>query len=232
MLSKEKTMKVLNRLTYKSGREVRAVNAGAKIRLNRISASLFVLSMGIGVGALTPRPSVFAQSKEKTISLSFSREPQVAIVAPSVDGRTARFGAKFDAEQDWLRGTGFRIENTSGRTISYLVVNVLFPQTKTSNLGPMQYPIKFGNRPGGKLLTAAPLVLAPSEALNVTLDKDYPRMVKFVSQRLAIEDVREIELEIGFIVFDNGTAWAAGQFLRQDPQNPNLYLPLPRTDIK
>jgi hypothetical protein len=41
-----------------------------------------------------------------------------------------------------------------------------------------------------------------------------------------IELIQKVELEIGFIIFEDKTDWTAGSFLRQDPNNPDRYNPI------
>lgn len=67
------------------------------------------------------------------------------------------------------------------------------------------------------------MLLMPSEILKISLDKEKDKIYKFVNERQPIESIQKVELEIGFIVFEDKTAWTAGNFLRQDPNDPNRY---------
>ena len=64
------------------------------------------------------------------------------------------------------------------------------------------------------------------ETLEVSLEKEKDRIYKFVNARQPIVSIQKVELEIGFIIFEDKTAWTAGTFLRQDPNNPDRYNPI------
>jgi hypothetical protein len=133
------------------------------------------------------------------------------------------FGTSFAAEGDWLKDLTFGVKNIADKPIIYLSVRVNFPDTKsTGNM--MSYPIVFGQRPNSKIPTTnAPLQLMPGKMLEVALRDEYAKIAKFVETRQPMNSLKTIQLEIGFIIFEDGLAWAAGDFLRQDPNNPNRY---------
>ena len=89
----------------------------------------------------------------------------------------------------------------------------------------MSYPIEFGLRTGSKLVSSnEPIKLMPGEKLTVSVDPQYQRLTRFVETRHSLRQIRKLQVEIGFIIFDDRTAWAAGDFLRQDSNNPDHYV--------
>ncbi len=62
------------------------------------------------------------------------------------------------------------------------------------------------------------------DKMKIDVANDYNRLEKFIRLRHAMKDIRKVELEIGFIGFEDGTAWAAGDFLRPDPNYPRRYI--------
>jgi len=185
--------------------------------------------------------TIFAQSSNKSIGIFPSKTfstPQIKIEEIRV-GETVRkirevqegdalrtFEENFKEDFDWLSRASFQIENVSGKPIVYLRINVLFPETRASgNL--MVYPVTFGRRPGSKLPTTNSLfLLMPKEALDISLASEYAKISNFVGNRHSISSINRIELEISFIVFEDGTAWSVGDFMRQDPNNPDRYIPV------
>jgi len=89
------------------------------------------------------------------------------------------------------------------------------------------YTVTFGRRPGSKMKTSNSLLLfKPKESMNVDLAREYDEMSHFLSERHLIESINEIKLEVGFIVFEDGTASSLGTPMRQDPDNPDRYIPV------
>lgn len=65
--------------------------------------------------------------------------------------------------------------------------------------------------------------------MKIDVANDYNQLEKFIRVRHSMKDIRKVELEVGFIVFEDGTAWAAGDFLQPDPNNPRRYINVGRT---
>ncbi|MBV9214732.1 MAG: hypothetical protein JO053_01040 [Acidobacteria bacterium] len=190
----------------------------------------FVVVAGFVAGIKSPSFSLFAQSDKKSVSLARtgpSSKPQIKIKEVKIGGRSKELGEEFDDAPDWLQRTAFRVENVSQKTIVYLKVNLLFPETKTS--GPlMAFPISFGRKPGSTLQsTADPLQFAPNATLDVSVSDRYSDLSRFLSERHSVESMHRIELEVEFVAFEDGTAWIGGEFMIQDPNNPNRYIPAP-----
>lgn len=168
---------------------------------------------------------VRAQNAEKTISLAYLRKPQLNLKDVKVGQNSRKFDESFDEDEDWLKRLSFNLENISGKPIVFLTVNVNFPETRST--GPMMsFPINFGQRPGSIHRQQKPLLLKRKEVLEVQLSESYENIVKFISERQPIGTIGKVELEIFFIVFEDGIAWNAGSFMKQDPDNPNRYTPI------
>lgn len=229
-------MKVLNDIARASGRRIKYLRS-PKLYMKLIFASM-AIAAGFITGMKATSIDVFAQSDDKNISIFPSRdflEPQIKIKEVRV-GETVRkirevregqalktFGENFKEDSDWLSRTSFQIENVSGKPIVYLKINVLFPETRA--FGPMfSYGVIFGRRPGFELQNADPLLFMPNETMDVSLATEYTRMSNFVGQRHSIQSINRIDLEVAFIVFEDGLAWSVGTFMRQDPNNPDHYI--------
>ena len=169
-------------------------------------------------GALT----VYAQNEKKIIKLAYSIKPQVKFTEVKVGQQDRKLDESFNAEAEWVKNLSFKLESISDKPIVFLQVNVNFPETRASgNL--ISYGVSFGQRPGLKLRNSKPMLLMPGETLEVSLEMEKDKIYKFVNERQPIESIQKVELEIGFIIFEDKTAWTAGSFLRQDPNNPNRY---------
>lgn len=170
--------------------------------------------------------NVYAQSEKKTIKLADTIKPQLKFTEIKVGQQNQKFDESFNADPDWVKNLSFKLESISNKPIVFLQVNVNFPETRSSgNL--MSYGLTFGQRPGIKLNQQNNVMLLKAgETLEVNLDKEKDKIYKFVNERQPIESIQKVELEIGFIIFEDKTAWTAGGFLRQDPDNPRKYNPI------
>lgn len=173
--------------------------------------------------------------RERVVNKAYSHNPQVDIVEVKAGLKALRIGEKFDAGDDWIKTLAWKIRNTSGKPIVYLKVNINFPETKTTG-NMMSFPVEFGQRPGSKFRQRSEsLLLNPEDTLDITLDTHYDRVKNFVELRHPIKDIHEAEIEIGFIIFSDTSAWAAGSFYQQDPNDPDHYINVgdrPRQNFK
>lgn len=190
-----------------------------------LTAISIVAGYLIGLSVENSIVNVQAQSEKKTIKLANTIKPQLKITEVKVKQKDRKFNESFDAESDWVKNLSFKLESISDKPIVYLQANVNFPETRlTGEL--MSYTVIFGQLPGSEIKNRKPMLLMPGEFLEVSLDKEKDRLYKFVNERQPIESIQKVELEIGFIVFEDKTAWSAGSFTRQDPDNPNRYKPI------
>lgn len=184
------------------------------------------LGFGLGMVVIDSIQYVTAQSEKKHIKLADTVNSQLKFSEVKLGYREQKLGESFDAEPDWIKDLAFKLENISTKRIIFLQVNVNFPETRlTGNL--MSYGITYGQRPDSKRKQLnKPMSLQPGGILDVNLATDKDKLFRFVKERQPIESIRKVELEIGFIIFDDKTAWTAGTFLRQDPDNPQVYKPI------
>ena len=66
--------------------------------------------------------------------------------------------------------------------------------------------------------------LAPGEKFEITLNDDYDKLERFIRIRHRMNEIRRAQVEVGFMVFEDKTAWTAGDFLVPDPNNPKHYV--------
>ena len=190
-------------------------------------AIVFGCLIGVGINRWTPDAQAQQENSQdgsKIVKLSYSRKPIIKISQLKVGEKTKNLGESFDEDENWLKNLSFKLENKSGKRIVYLQVNVNFPETRaTGNL--MSFPIVFGQFPGiPNHSKNPPFLLNPDNSIEVELSKDYDELAKFINGRSPIKSMRKVELEIGFVIFDDKTAWSAGAYSRQDPNNPKRYV--------
>lgn len=175
-----------------------------------------------GVDALAP------QNQRKSIEEAFTFTPQVRVTRLKIGSVERRFKEEFDESDDWPKRLSFEIESIAAKPIVYLEVNLNFPETKSSG-SMMSYPIKLGVRPDVKTSdTGQPLLLMSGDQLKINVSEYYENLERFIRGRHSMNQIRRAQIEIGFIIFQDGTAWA-GDFLRPDPAKPGRYIPVGRS---
>lgn len=234
-------MRIVNRLARATEGRVIGLKSGTLIK--RVLFAVFVLLAGFLLGMKTTNLDVFAQAKSKTIGFFPSRtflKTQIKIEEVRV-GETARVikeihdgdlkitsDEKFGDDPNWLSHTSLKVKNVSGKPISYFTIAVRFPETRAS--GPiMVHSVSFGRRQGLQTNSGNPELFMPNEEMDISLGSEHAKISNFVVKRHSLESINRIELEVSFIVFEDGTAWSGGTFMRMDPSNPNRYLPVVAT---
>lgn len=173
-----------------------------------------------------PKNGLAGQAREKVMETDppILREP-VKIVGLNVGGKSVKFSEKITGDDSWLKGTKFRLKNVTGKKIVFIELDVNFPETRATG-SEMSYRINLGQIPNiGH--PAAPLSLIPEGELDADIDeKRYANMLKLIQERHSLSDISKALIRVGFVVFDDGTAWSAGSFYRQAEENPKRWIPI------
>ncbi len=175
-----------------------------------------VVFLRVGAGA--------QQSQRKLLAEAFDGNPQVKITGIEVGNNKREFDKEFDELDDWIKRLSLEVNNVAAKPIVFLQVNLKFPDTLSSG-SIMVYPIRIGKQPGVMMSpNRQDLNFKPTEKLQISASIEYEEIEKFLRTRHSLADIKKIEIEVGFIIFQDGTAWAAGDFLRPDPNNPRRYI--------
>ena len=141
-------------------------------------------------------------------------------------GRPAQLNEEFDGTDDWLKDVSFRIQNTSHKNITYLVVEASFPDSQaTGNL--MAHDIRFGRRPDAMNQTREPLLLRPGESLDIDLGPRYANIKGFLETRQPVSAMKTLSLRPYVVFFEDGTQWSAGSYFRPDPSTRGRFIKIP-----
>ncbi len=164
------------------------------------------------------------QGRERVIEKAFTRNEVVEFSETKVSQKDVEPGKGFEADDEWLNKVFVKVRNISKKPIVFLEVGFDFPETKATG-SEMSYRVAFGQRPGSRFpQNHDPIFMLPGDSLDIRLEKDYTKLKSFVERRRRIIDIHKLELSIVFVIFADRTGWAAGNFYRQDPDNPDRYL--------
>jgi hypothetical protein len=188
---------------------------------------LIILGLGAAASVVAwtlKRQQPQRPARERVIKKAFTRNPIIEISEVQVSQKTVEPDKAFEEDDDWLKKVFLKVKNISDKPIVSLEITVDFPDTAVSG-SIMSYKLVFGRRPGSRLPQKHdPIFLMPGDMLEVPLSKEYDKIKTFVERRHGIASIHNAELAIGFVVFADKTAWGAGNFYRQDPDNPDHYI--------
>ena len=164
------------------------------------------------------------QNPRKSIEEAFAFKPQVRISKIKTGEIERELKKEFEDSQDWLKRLSIEVESVAAKPIVYIELNLNFPETRASgNL--MSFPIRVGVRPDLNVpRDNKPFRLLPNEKVTILVADQYDHLVQFVERRNPMRTINKIQLEIGFIIFEDGTAWH-GDFMKPDPSKPGRYIP-------
>ena len=198
--------------------------------LRRIFWSSIHLTLAVLVihGLIDPVTSWAAagsgQNPRKLVEEAFAFKPQVRISKIKTGEIERQLKEEFEESDDWPKRLSIEIESVATKPIVYIELNLNFPETRaTGNL--MSFPIRLGVRPDLNIpRDNKPLRLMPAEKTTILIADQYDNLAQFVERRNPVRSINKIQLEVGFIIFEDGTAWA-GEFLKPDPSKPGRYIP-------
>ena len=221
-----------------------------KLRLLPINQALVFLAVCFGAailglllgknGAVTARSqqSLSQKSDEKIIERTeFPNEPfrfdnlmvKRVKIAPS-----RKFSATSVAQSgggpvdDWLEDLEFTFENTSEKRITYIDVELDFPETKSDRPMMVVNQLGIGVPPyasGDRLKQTTPLVLDPGHTITFTLSAQRLQMIKdFLALRsIHLTELSRVAIRVGFLIFEDGTKWQVGRYYKPNPNAPGEY---------
>ncbi|HYP54113.1 MAG TPA: hypothetical protein VEQ42_11265, partial [Pyrinomonadaceae bacterium] len=134
------------------------------------------------------------------------------------------------ASDDWTSRPVVQVENTSGKAIRYLVVEVSLPGADSSGRQPL-FLLGHGRAPGRKPMPGAGGALQPGAKVNLTVSRNScsgpePRFDAGVARP---PQSGRATSQINVVVFEDGTAWYDGMLYVADASNPSRWNPAGRS---
>jgi hypothetical protein len=185
---------------------------------------LFFATRTIIIG-FTQTRTVNVSNEKEIKKLTFDNEP-VELLALGNSQRAIKLSEKFTQDTDWLKEFNVKFKNKSAKAITYLKIDLDFPETKSSG-NIMAFPLSYGHNPMFSLSNEKVEKVKAGEDVELILtEKKYEALKTFIETRHPLESLSKIDIRIVFILFDDETAWSAGNFLRPDPNDPKRYIPV------
>jgi hypothetical protein len=122
---------------------------------------------------------------------------------------------------NWVNQSVLQVENTSGKAIKYLVIEVSVPGVESLN-GRSPLMLAYGQAPGQKSSSKLAEALQPAAKINMSVSRNACDAVK---SRLLASGTRppsgsRVTTRINGVIFTDGTAWFDGLPHVADPNNP------------
>lgn len=190
--------------------------------------------LGTNNGAIAKAVSSVSplQSDEKVVERKeFSNEP-FEFDNLSIKKIRMSPGTKFNATslaekggghvEAWLEDLAFTIKNRSNKQMTYINVELDFPET-TSNGSMMVYnQLGIGIHPkafGDGLKNGALLALDPGHTTTFTLSAQRLQVLKefLASRNFQLADLNQVIIRVDQVIFDDGTKWSQGDHYRPNP---------------
>ena len=165
-------------------------------------------------------------NNKKRVTRPLAKEPVEITIEHR--GQLVRENEEFEGDADWLKNLKFKIKNRSDKVITYLVLDLTFPQTATAaNSSTGLHQIRLGISPDLKS-GGSQFRLAPGDSKEISLDTEYPDMKKLVESRIRVENISDLVVRLETAVFDDETKWFAGVLYRRNPNSsdPSKWIPI------
>jgi len=133
---------------------------------------------------------------------------------------------EFDGDQDWVKELTVKLRNTSGKTITYIQLNLHFPEV-TQNGRTALKQVFLGVDPDGKF-SRPELRLAPNETIEIPLTEKYEDIKSLIETvgKKPLGNVTKLWVEFHAALFDDGTLFEAGTWYKRntDQNDPRKWI--------
>jgi hypothetical protein len=202
------------------------------------TTALVIVTLGLLVVCLSGWTNPVIQRNKKTIirrltilknpvELSFKLKGQLLTSKETVLPDEGIRTNELNADADWLKDFAISLKNTSGKTITYVQVNLHFPEVIRNGRTAMQQ-IYLGVDPD-RMFSRAELRLEPNESLEIPLAARYDdirTLVKAAGSGFPIENLSKVEVEFHAALFADETLFETGTWYRRnaDPNDQRKWI--------
>lgn len=192
-----------------------------RITVALIIANVCVLTLYVSGWSSGKIKTSALQNHEKSITKPFNRKNEpIELTDLKVRDKSINLNQAFNDEIDWLKNFSFKIKNKSNKAITYVQLDIDFPETKaTGNI--MMHQIFLGQREDFKFtLDNPPLYLQPNGSTDISLASRHDAIKRFIETRKSpIENINKIVIRVGEVMFEDGTLYTGGGLFRRNPDS-------------
>lgn len=200
-----------------------------KIRSNFFYLSLFILAAVCFASAgwvSADSPARAVAGKQRVVKRwAFPTEP-ILLTNLRAKGLGVQSGKPFTADDEWLKGLRFDVENKSSQPVAFLQVHVLLYGVKGYDT-PLSIPLKWGEHPmvrSGQVISKPVYTLAPGGKISLTVtEEQYANVRNLVEKGDSMANVGEVRLLTGSVMFADGTVWKGGTLMGPDAARAGVW---------
>jgi hypothetical protein len=181
-----------------------------------MTAGLLLANLGLLVIYLSAWVNPHAQNSRKTVVRPPTLAKEPVEITIEHRGQPVKANEEFEGDADWVKNLKLRLKNTSDKTITYLLLDLDFPETVPSTARVAQRQIAFGRGPDNQATRPA-LRLRPGETMELRLDTEYDGIRALVTRALPVESVSKMVVRLHQVMFDDDTLFSSGSMYRRNP---------------
>jgi len=190
------------------------------ITLTIANLCLFVMYVGAWINPLAQNQKAIIRRltlEKYPVEISFKLKGQPVHAREAVRPEEGIRAQEFEGDPDWLKDLTIKLRNTSGKTITYIVLMLDFPEV-TKNGRTAEHQIHLGVDPDRKFQRPE-LRLAPNETIEIPLAARYADIKTLVETagNLPPEKVSKVLVDFYSAFFDDETLFEAGTLFRRNP---------------
>ena len=163
-------------------------------------------------------PAQNVKDRELTPAFDFAKiQMPVAITSIRLNDRQIQAGEKISADDDWLRGLSFTLQNISDKPIAYVAMGLRFPQPNGFVVFTLSYGVDFSR--GEPRRGSSPLPIQPGQTIELTMTPQrYGNFLDILSFAGAPRSFTEAPYYVERISFedDPNVIWEGGYLKRRD----------------
>ncbi|MFN2530110.1 MAG: hypothetical protein ABR555_02315 [Pyrinomonadaceae bacterium] len=127
-------------------------------------------------------------------------------------------------DPNWLRQVSFRITNTSEKPITYIAINLNFPETANTGTGGVAlHQITLGDWTFSSIVRQ-PFNLEPGESREISLETQYSEKISLLKlKQCSANQVTKIITRLNQVLFVDETLWSGGEFYRRNPDSSDRH---------
>src|SRR6266404_464193 len=189
------------------------------------SAYLIVAVVGLRIATGEPSRVQDSPQRDRTVVRKpWSVEPVKVVAAKNKKKERIEIGKAFDDDDDWLDGLTVTVVNNHNKTVTAMVIEIVFRRDPGDSRLPLAWPLNFGPHPFGPEYPQRDpnKVIKVGETADLHLTaENYRYLKRLLQQRGFPVSIRRIELVIREVGFEDGSALSSGTLFVPDPNNPN-----------
>jgi hypothetical protein len=166
-----------------------------------------------------------SQSKERIIRTKpWPVEPVKVVAAKNKKKANIEIAQPFDDDEDWLDGFTVTVINNSGKIVTAMNVELTFRREPGDTRVPVGQPLHFGPSPivPAYVNRDRTKVIKIGKTAELKLNPEDYESMKDRLNRHGYSSIRQVDIVVREVGFEDGSVLLSGTYYLQDPANPTI----------